>query len=149
MIALGGLVAVVANTLYPLARAEEAKARIARDARALLLPEIQRNATLVTTIQSNLKACGAPLLIFDVTAWETISKGGLLLGLKPDEITQLLNIYSLVYQANHLLAQLLEASAGIGSAMASAPQTREVVTQNLEATLNALRDAFSAVEHNP
>jgi hypothetical protein len=149
MIVVGGAVAVISNTLYPIAKSNEAKTRLAKDSRSILFPEIQRNSALVSNIQSQLQAGTFPLQTFDVTAWETISKGGLLLGLDPDEITQFLNIYRLAYQANHLLAQLLEVETGIGSALASAPETKKLVTHDLELTLNELRNAFAAVEQHP
>lgn len=97
----GGAVAVFANALYPLAKAREAKYRLASDARTILLPEVKRNADLGLSMQGSLAEGKLilPLQKFDVTAWETISKGGLLLGLEPAEIVNFLHVYRLAYEA--------------------------------------------------
>lgn len=104
LIVIGGAVAVISNTLYPLAKARETKERLASDARTILLPEIKQNSEIVLSMQSTLEARIASVEKFDVSAWETISKGGLLLGLKPTEITNFLQVYRLVYRANDLSA---------------------------------------------
>ncbi len=137
MIVLGGAMAVIANTLYPLAKAHEARDRLASDARTILLPEIKRNSELVASMQPALTAGTIPLQKFDVTAWETISKGGLLVGLDPTEITKFLHVYRLIYQANDLSAQLLDSATGIRSALQNAGQTRQIFTTSLQATLKA------------
>jgi hypothetical protein len=149
MIVVGGAMAVIANTLYPLARAQEARERLANDARTILLPETKRNSALVVTMQGALETGGLIPLTLDVTAWEPISKGGLLLGLKPDEITKFLHIYSLANRANQLITQLLEAATGVGSALQSAPQTRQTIISNLQTTLRELQNAFSEVDQKP
>jgi hypothetical protein len=146
MIVIGGGVAVVGNIFYQTATSREAKERLANDARTILLPEIRRNSALVSSMQSALATGSVPFQMFDVTAWEAISKGGLLLGLKSEEITKFLHIYRVVYQANHLISQLLEFAAGIGSAMQSAPQTRQTIISNLQIALKELEVAFSEVD---
>ena len=146
MIVVGGAMAVIANTLYPLAKAREGRERLASDARAILLPEVKRNSELVLSIEAILAANNIPLQKFDVTAWETISKGGLLLGLEPAEITKLLHVYSLAYQANDLSAQLLDSATGVRSALANASQTKQVFLGNLQRTLKELEAAFSDLE---
>jgi hypothetical protein len=87
MIVVGGVLVVVGNIFYQTATSRESKARLANDARTILLPEIQRNSALVSSLKSSLADNKLSFEMFDVTAWETISKGGLLLGLKPEETT--------------------------------------------------------------
>jgi hypothetical protein len=147
ILVFAGAVAVIANALYPVAKAQEAKERLARDARTILLPELDRNATLLASIQTDLAKGTIPPRMFDVTAWETISKGGLLLGLDPDEIRGFLDIYRLAYQANQLIAQLLGFSTGIESALGNAAKSREIYAANLEDTLNSLKAALASSAH--
>lgn len=146
LIVIGGAVAVIANTLYPLAKAREAKERLASDARTILLPEIKRNSEIVLSMQSTLDARNVPVEKFDVTAWETISKGGLLLGLKPAEITNFLQVYRLVYQANDLAAQLLDSVTGVRSALQNSQQIKEMFLSKLQSTLKELQAALSNAE---
>ncbi len=146
LIVIGGAVAVIANTLYPLAKAREAKERLASDARAILLPEIKRNSEIVLAMQSILEARTVPVEKFDVTAWETISKGGLLLGLEPTEITNFLRIYRLVYQANDLSVQLLDSATGVRSALEHSQQIKEMFLSKLQSTLKELQAALSNTE---
>ena len=81
VIVLGGLMALIGNTLYPLAREHESKFRLATEAKAILQPEIDRNLELAASMKVALKSNNTSLFKLNVTAWETISKGGLLLGL--------------------------------------------------------------------
>jgi hypothetical protein len=145
LIVFDGAVVVIANTFYPLAKAQEAKERLASDARAILMPEIRGNATFATTMRAAREENNIPLGKFDVTAWETVSKGGLLLGLKPEEITKFLHMYRLVYQANDLMAQLLDAAIGVRSALDNARQTKQMFIGNLKATLDELQKSFAGM----
>src|SRR3979409_680755 len=133
LIVIGGGVVVIANTLYPLARAQETKEKLANDARAIISPEIKSNLALVGQIQT---AGNVLAQKFDVTAWETISKGGLLLGLKSDEISKLLHAYSLIYRANDVITKILETVTGIGSAMQNAGTTRQMFGVQLKSIVD-------------
>ncbi len=145
MIVVGGAVAVIANTLYPLARAQEAKDKLASDARAILDPEIKSNLELIATFNTELDAHRIPFQKFQVGAWETISKGSLLLGLKSDEITKLLRVYGLVYRANEVNAMLLESTTGINATVSNAGPIRLMYISNLKTTLQELQTALSEV----
>jgi hypothetical protein len=146
LIIIGGAVVVVANTLYPLAKAQETKEKLAGDARAIISPEIKSNLVLVGQSQAAFTSGNALAQKFDVTAWETISKGGLLLGLKPDEITKLLHAYSLIYRANDLTTKILDTVTGIGSAMQNAGATRQMFAAQLKTTLDELQTALSHLD---
>jgi hypothetical protein len=142
-IIIGGAIVVVANTLYPLARAQEDKQKLAQDAKAILLPEIKHNLEIVNGIKLALDANNIPYELLDVTAWETISKGGLLVGLKADEITKLLHVYGLIYRANDQSAKLLDTVAGVQSALQNAGQTRMMFLNGLNTVINELQPALS------
>ena len=146
LIIIGGAVVVVANTLYPLARAQETKEKLATDARAIISPEIKSNLALVGQFQTGLGNGNALVQKFDVTAWETISKGGLLLGLKSDEISKLLHAYSLIYRANDLITKILETVTGIGSAMQNAGTTRQMFGVQLKSIVDELQTALSDLD---
>jgi hypothetical protein len=148
MIVIGGAVAVFANALYPLAKAREAKYRLASDARTILLPEVKRNADLGLSMQGSLAEGKLilPLQKFDVTAWETISKGGLLLGLEPAEIVNFLHVYRLAYEANDLCVQIVASTLGVNAALQNADQTRQLYIEKLRGTLNELQAAFHELD---
>jgi uncharacterized SAM-binding protein YcdF (DUF218 family) len=143
LIVIGGGIVVVANTLYPLARAQEAKEKLAGDAKAIISPEIKGNVMLLEQFQKSFATGNIPVQKFDVAAWETISKGGLLLGLKPDEISKILRAYSLIYRANDQIAKILESATGIGSAMQNAASTRQMFAGQLKTILDELQPALT------
>jgi hypothetical protein len=149
MIVVGGAMAVIANTLYPLARSNEATLRLASDAKSILLPEVKHNLEIASAMQRSLSNGNVILYKFDVTAWETISKGGLLIGLKPTEITLFLSAYRLAYQANDFHAQFLDASSGIRSTLTNAPELRQLYQTYLLNTLSPLSKALSALDQQP
>ncbi len=83
VIVISGVIAVAANAWYPVVKARDERAELASNAKAILLLEFKRNGEFVPTIHASLVKRELYLEQFDVTACETISKGGLLLGLKP------------------------------------------------------------------
>jgi hypothetical protein len=87
VIVISGVIAVAANAWYPVVKAREERAELASNAKAILLLEFKRNSEFVSTIHASLVKGELYLEQFDVTACETISKGGLLLGLEPPETT--------------------------------------------------------------
>jgi hypothetical protein len=82
----------------------------------------------------------------DVTAWETISKGGLLLGFDSKRITSLLDIYSAVYRVNELSSLLIEAVTGVQSALVGADQSKHAIVGSLQAALSELQSAFNELD---
>jgi len=138
-----GLVAVVANGLYPLQREAERKEGVARDARDILLPELKSNLEIAAKMQSALAARELSLEKLDVTAWETISKGGLLVGLDKAEINRLLHVYNLVYRVNELRDRLVESLTGIQVALDTTPKTRQIIIDNLLTNLHELQSALA------
>jgi hypothetical protein len=146
LIVIGGIMVVVGNIEYPRARAREDKQRLANDARTILLPEMKRNSEIVLSMQSALEARHVPMEKFDVTAWETISKGGLLLGLEQSEIAKYLRVYGLVYRANDLSAELLDAATGVRSALQDSQHIKDVFVGGLQSTLKELQVALASTE---
>jgi hypothetical protein len=138
-----GILALAANAAYPLVKEREAKEKLAQSARQILAPEIQRNTELLATIEKSLQAREASIEKFDVAAWETISKGSLLLGLDSAVVTKLLRVYSLEYKANDLSARLLENTIGTESALNKAPAIRNILAGILEKTLQELQSAVT------
>jgi hypothetical protein len=107
-----------------------------------LLPELEQNLKLIVEMQDALSRNEISIKKLDVAAWETISKGGLLLGLKPEEITSYLHVYRLTYQANEWGSRSLDLSVGITSALSKSPQIKEFYMNNWRTTLAELQDAL-------
>jgi hypothetical protein len=149
---VSGMIAVAANAWYPIVKANEAKASLASDAKSLLLPEVKRNSELVSSLQFSLETKQITvnqLYKFDVDAWETISKGGLLLGLEPTEINKFLQVYRLLYQANDLKTRLLDLSLSVGSTLTTRDQIQQIYFDLLRTTLGELQTAFSELGVTP
>jgi hypothetical protein len=140
-IVVAGFVAVVANTLYPGARESEKKAELAKNAIAILTPELEFNKTLLGNLRP-LPDTAVPLNYFDVSSWEAISKGGLLLGLDSEYVKKILKVYSLVYKANYLLNGLVDRTTGTTSALSNSSQIAQAYRQHLSETFDNLDAAF-------
>ena len=140
---VGGAIVVLANAAYLSASEREKKAELAEDAAAILQPELQSNRALLDDLHPRVAANPVPLVEFSVSAWEAISKGGLLLGLASDRTEKLLQVYSRIYRANDLLAGLREHTMGVANAMANSATVIHEYKGSLEAALNNLDVAFS------
>jgi hypothetical protein len=98
LIMAAGLIAVVANSFYPGVREAEKKAALGANAIAILAPELASNKERVDEDKRiiNNGWNGTYIEDFDVSAWEAISKGGLLLGLDVVYVNKILKIYNIV-----------------------------------------------------
>jgi hypothetical protein len=143
---IAGAIAVAANSLYPLAKDREAKERLGREARALLLPEIQQNATIASNMQKGMTQGISPAGMLQVAAWQTVSSGGLLTGLSPEETTKLLKFYSIAFEVNAAITRLTDLYVGVASALQNAPQLREFYAKVLQDRFAELQKAVAEVE---
>jgi hypothetical protein len=144
LIVVGGVAALMGNSVYPSAREREAKERLAHDAKAILMPEIQRNKAVVADIQKVLAESKYPWhFLLEVGAWQAVSNGGLLVGLKPEETTKFLRIYSLTLQVNSTDDQLADVIAGPKGMLPIRDEIKEFVLRDLHGELTALQQAFS------
>ena len=141
----GGL-AVLATAAYPVVSAREDKERLARDAKTILLPEIEENKNLVASMQTSLTPNAILTRMLETAAWQAISNGGLLIGLNSDQINRLLRIYSLVFQVNALVAKLLDLRTGMSYSLNQAPQIRQIIFDELQGKLSELQKAFADVK---
>jgi hypothetical protein len=78
VVALGGFLVVVGNIQYPISREQEKKARLANDAWAILLPELQDNRKIAADTLTYFDNNQVNLAKLKSSSWETISKGGML-----------------------------------------------------------------------
>lgn len=151
VIVLGGLMAVIGNTLYPLAREHESKFRLATEAKAILQPEIDRNLKLAALMKAALNSNSISISRLNVTAWETISKGDLLLGLEPSEINTLLQTYGRIYRINDLNAQLRQADKDFNFANTNKDkflELRQAIASELQNTVDELELTNSTMKKN-
>jgi hypothetical protein len=79
---------------------------------------------------------------FDVSAWETVSKGGLLLGLDAADIRKLLLIYKKCYQANKKSAELHDLLYGTSADPVRRPQLIGYFSTSLKTTVTELEQAI-------
>jgi hypothetical protein len=107
------------------------------------LPEIEENKKLASSMQARLTAGQAPSFMLNVAAWQTISGGGLLVGLEPEEINRFLHVYSLVFEINTLCVRLRDLSSGVNSALANSSQTRQFFANELQGKLSDLQKVFA------
>lgn len=76
MILLGGAIAAFGVTLYPAASAREDKARLAHDAGAILLPEIEANKKLAASMLTELTPNTIPTTTLEVALGKPFPAAG-------------------------------------------------------------------------
>ena len=143
-----GLIAVVANSFYPGVKDAEKKAALGANAIAILAPELASNKERVDEDKRiiNNGWTGTYIEDFDVSAWEAISKGGLLLGLDVDYVNKILMLYNLVYKANSIINVIIEHTNGTSASLMNANDTVNTYKQKLSDVLEKLGVAFEELE---
>jgi hypothetical protein len=144
IIAVAGFIAVMANTAYPEAKEAEKKAALAANAVAIINPELNSNWDRFDQDNSALKLgyTGNSMDYFDVSAWETISKRGLLLGLDVDYVNKMLKIYNLMYRANSVIGVIIEHTNGTSSSLSNSADTVIIYKQRLSDLLEKIGTAY-------
>ncbi len=146
VIVLGGVLVVVGNIQYARTRQAEQKQILAREARAVLLPEIEKNLELLDKADSLLNQKQIPFETFTTSAWEAVSEGGLLRGMNSAEISQVAGAYQLIYKANEIHERIMELSVGVASALRDAVKHKEHLIQNLKVLLRNLKAALLEIK---
>jgi hypothetical protein len=90
-----------------------------------------------------------PLDAFDTTAWQTVSRGDLLLGLPSEDLSRMMQAYHLANRANSLHSRLLESVVGVASALQGSQETRKVLVSGLRSVLKELAPLLRAVSSRP
>jgi hypothetical protein len=118
---------------------------MARQALALLQPELGRNYSLLSKIRATTGENKIPFETFDTTAWQTVAGSDLLLGLNNGELPQIMRAYYLMNRANALHSQILEMSIGVASALQSAGETKQLLLKNLSMLLQELQPIIESL----
>jgi hypothetical protein len=129
-----------------LAREQEKRARLAEDAWVILRPELERNKQLAIDIQSELPKGTVDTREFYVSAWETISKGGLLLGLNATDVRNLLSVYNACYRANETNASLNDFASGLRATLPNRQDSMVFLRASLLTTLGELEQAMNQID---
>jgi len=148
-IIFGVSLAALANIQYARARDAEKKTVAAQQARSLLDPEVRRNGERLDQMLQALDKDQIPLDAFDTTAWQTVSRGDLLLGLPSEDLSRILQVYHLANRANSLHSRLLESVVGMASALQGSLETRKLLISNLRGVLKELAPLVKAVSSRP
>jgi hypothetical protein len=148
VIAVGGFLVVWGNIQYPIAREREKNARLANDAWAILQPELQQNKKLANEMSDGIKNNRFDTQKFSVSAWETVSKGGMLTALKAQDIHNFLAVYNIIYQANVTSAQLIDSAVGLNSVMTTHANMQNFYKNSLQSNLDQMVIALDKIEKN-
>jgi len=105
----------------------------------LLQPELERNSQLLAEMLKALESSGITVDAFDTTAWQTVSRSDLLLGLPDSDLSQVMQAYYLMNRANNLHAKFLETTVGVASALQGSGQTRQLLLASLRGVLTELQ----------
>ncbi len=84
-----------------------------------------------------------------MAAWQTVSSGGLLTGLNPEETRKLLKFYGLVFEVNAAITRLTDLYVGVPSALGNAPQLRQFYTKVLQERFTELQQVATEVDQKP
>lgn len=144
LIVIGAIVVAISNIQYNRAREAENKVMMAKQALELLQPELQRNYEyLKKQKDQNLSfTIEAP---FEVSAWETVSRSDLLLGLDSNTLSTLMQVYYLMNRANTLHKKYVDLTVGLESALHDSKKIREIVEGNLVNVIRELKPVLESV----
>jgi len=144
IIILGAVLATWGNIQYNRSREAESKNEMANQAVALLRPELQRNLKILPEqqklAQNNSYNLTPP---FEIEAWSTVSKSNLLMGLPNNYLSELMQAYYLMNQANTLHSQIIESLHGVASALQNAEENRTKLNNDFRV---AVRDTKPILE---
>lgn len=143
-IVIGVSLAALANIQYARTRDAEKRQTAARQTRALLQPELECNNRLLAEMLRSLESSGITVDAFDTTAWQTVSRSDLLLGLSDSELSQIMQAYYLMNRANNLHTRLLETAVGVASALQGSGQTRQLLLSSLRGILRELQPVLAS-----
>jgi hypothetical protein len=149
IIVVAGVVAVAANTFYPGVKEAEKKAALGKNAVAILSPELTSNRELLDEDKRIINNGWSSFDFFDVSAWEAISRGGLLLGLDSDYVNKILNIYKFIYKSNSIINVITEHTSGTSSSLTNSIDTVNTYKQKLSIVLEKLNAAFGELDKRP
>ena len=144
-IAVGAAIVAVANIQYNRARESENKLSMAKQALALLQPELQRNFDFISKQKDNEEISATIESPFEVAAWQTVSNSDLLLGLSDDKLSNLMQVYYLMNRANILHSKYINSTIGVASAMSGAKQVRELIDGHLKSIIKELLPILESV----
>ena len=129
VIAVGAALFAVGNLFLPLSKQAKETRTAVRTIEQTLKPEILKNLEVLQDLKQNLTVADEvepPVRSdgFRTGAWSAISKGELILKLRPEIRTPLVEAYSDIFLANEYHHKLLESMTGISTAMSNAHETR-------------------------
>ena len=143
MLVSGGAIAVVGSTLYPIARANEQKVQLAKDAKSLLLPEIERNTALFEGLKDIMLNKGAVLDVnLETAAWEVVSRGSLVSGFKSEDLNKLIESYRYLYLFNERNSKLNSSLYDISSSLQNAGERRMSLFEQIKSLLPAIEKSL-------
>jgi len=138
VIAVGALLVAIGNIQYNRARESESKKEMAAQAVLILRPELDRNLKILVQMQKDIPKSQIPVEAFDTAAWQTVSHGGLVLGLDDNLLPNMMKIYNLMNRANALHFRILEMSIGVTSTISGTSAIRVQLQTNLLGILSEL-----------
>ena len=116
VIVLAAVAIAISNIQYPLAREREQQENAERRVRALIQPELERN---LEVLQYKKRSLGenkrVTVVMFDMTAWQTVANTALTLGIEVNLLSKLFQSYHLMRRANEIQQHIMGIIVGIGS----------------------------------
>jgi hypothetical protein len=139
---------VVVTTLDSLTRVGEDRAKLSKSAKIALGPEIAKNIALVKKMRDGFHSGSSFIQSLDVRAWERISTRGALLGLRAEEIQDLIRVYALIYRTNAESNRLFESVPEVASTSSNEPRSVAWYVDKIRASLDELQPALEELNQN-
>jgi hypothetical protein len=143
-ILLGVVLVALGNIMYASARDHERGVAASEKASQLLSFEMQRNLDRIVGLRANLQQSQVSSISLETTAWDIVSKSGLLTNLEPDRVNTLAGIYYLISQAESYRTEVITLSVGVASALGSSAATKSLYLKYLNETIDKLEPALRA-----
>ena len=105
LIGFGAICVALGNIYFNLARESENKIAMANQALKLIEPELKRNQKYLPERIKDVQTFLDPNPPFETAAWDTVSNSQIITGIEEDKLTELLEVYYQMNNANALHAR--------------------------------------------
>jgi uncharacterized protein YpmB len=150
IIMVAAFTAAAANILFLNAKDQERTQAASEKALSIIKGECENNLTIIGAMRDAFKMNRYPVNGLEVTAWNIVSSGGLLVQVDKDTLAKVANIYYIVGLANAHQARLLELNYGVAAAMQNAAQSRQeqvqFITNNIDALEPKLKELIALIK---
>jgi hypothetical protein len=138
LIGVGAFLVAYGNIHFNVTRDRERAQLAGEKATSMLKIECANNLKRIAEMRQAFATGQAIVDNFEMTAWNIVSNGGLLVQVDQDTLAKVADIYYLIGSANTHQSRLLEMTFGVAGSLTNAPQLKQQQITYITNELNKL-----------